>query len=185
MEKSDTELIELVLHSDIAAMEEIYKRYVDNCLKLAFLITKDWSSAEDSVQDAFIKAFSRINTFNNERSFFPWLTKIVVNEARKSLKKSRKYVELNEDISNKNSTEFIEDKVSEYEERALILKQIANLDLKYRLPIALKYYAELSEKEIANLLLVPTSTIKSRLYIARQKLKKVLIEMESDFLYER
>jgi RNA polymerase sigma-70 factor (ECF subfamily) len=180
VERNEYELIKAVRDGDKTAMEEIFNTYVKSSVKLAYLITRQWTLAEDAVQEAFIKAFTHIDTFNINKSFHPWFTKIVVNEARKLLKKINIYSEL--DLIDNIAFEEVQlpDNVIAQINGQALLEQVNKLELKYRLPIILKYYSAFSEKEIGSMLNIPLTTVKIRLYRARQKLKAELIKVEGD-----
>lgn len=175
MELNEEELIKDVCDGSNSAMEALFDMYMGNSVKLAYLITGDWASAEDAVQEAFIRAFANIKSFNRSKKFKPWFTKIVVNEARRVKKTYGKYAGLEAFLEVKDEDEVVEDKVIEELNQQVLLDIINRLDIKYRLPIILKYYSGFSEKEMSKVLSIPTTTVKTRLYKARQRLKNDLI----------
>ena len=180
IERNEFELIKAIRDGDKTAMEEIFNIHINKSVKLAYMITRQWTLAEDAVQEAFIKAFKHIQSFDMNRSFLPWFTKIVVNEARRLLKKTDMYSEL-ESLENIDSGEvLLQDRVILQFNRKTLLEEINKLELKYRLPIILKYYSGFSEKDISSMLSIPLTTVKIRLYRARQRLKDNFIKMEAD-----
>lgn len=183
MEVNEKELIEQVINGSRSAMESIFNMYVTSSVKLAYLITEEWSGAEDAVQEAFIRAFQHIKSFDKSKNFKPWFTKIVVNEARRVKKTSCRETNLDTMVYMKNEDALIEDVVIEEISNKALMKQIYKLDLKYRLPITLKYFHGLSEKEISKVLFIPVTTVKARLYKARQKLKKDYLAVEGEIIY--
>lgn len=185
MEFNEEELVDSVIEGSKAAIEALFNKYVNNSVKLAYLITGDWSSAEDAVQEAFIRAFANIKAFDRNRSFKPWFTKIVVNEARRARKSTSKYFDIEAILGRKSEDQLIEDKVIEKLHKQELLDKINKLHLNYRLPIILMYFSGLSEKEIGDVLGLPTTTIKTRLYRGRQKLKSDIESLEVNFQYEK
>jgi RNA polymerase sigma-70 factor (ECF subfamily) len=78
----DSELAERARRGDIAAYEELVRRYQDVAFRAAYLITGNAQEAEDAAQEAFIKAFYALDRFRQGAPFRPWLLRIVTNEAR-------------------------------------------------------------------------------------------------------
>ena len=180
VERNEFELIKAIRDGDKTAMEELFNIHVNKSVKLAYMITRQWALAEDAVQEAFIKAFKYIQSFDMNRNFLPWFTKIVVNEARRLLKKADIYSEL-ESLGDIDSGEVqLQDRVILQFNRKVLLEEVNRLEMKYRLPIILKYYSGFSEKDISSMLSIPLTTVKIRLYRARQRLKDSFIKMEAD-----
>ncbi|NLM25801.1 MAG: sigma-70 family RNA polymerase sigma factor [Firmicutes bacterium] len=176
MLENEQAIIQRVKQGDHQAMEILFRTHLDAAIRLAYLITRDWTSAEDAVQEGFIQAFRSINNFKDGLPFKPWFTKIVVNKAKRIKEKfgterqipASNYLIINDPAS---PEEISLDK----EKEQALYNAINQLDEKHRLPIILKYLNELSEAETAQVLDLPVSTVKSRLYVARQRLKKHLI----------
>ena len=83
MSQDELELLRKSKKGDHDAMEVLFKQHVDAAVRLAYLITRNWATAEDTVQESFIQAFRSLNTFQEGRSFKPWFTKIVINKAKR------------------------------------------------------------------------------------------------------
>lgn len=153
-------------------MECIFRFHVEHAVRLAYLITWDWSCAEDIVQDSFIRAFRSIGTFKDGCPFAPWFARIVVNQARKVKVHTKPYIMINDIEEIPFSKESPEESVVKKEDQKKLADAIYALGEKYYLPVFLKYFNNFSEAEIADILKIPVSTVKSRLYSARQNLKK-------------
>jgi RNA polymerase sigma-70 factor (ECF subfamily) len=132
--------------------------------------------AEDLVEEAFIKGFRAIHTFETGRPFFAWLCKIAVNNAINFLKKERRgkmqpieQVEYSLTARRSDPVEMTEQKL--LQER--IAAAMAQLDDEDRTILILRIDKEFSYDEIANILKIPRGTVMSRLARARQKLKKI------------
>ncbi len=144
--------------------------YGTSLLRLGYLILKNETLAEDALQDAFVKAYEKMNDFKGESNEKTWLTRILVNTCKDYLKsswfrKSRSSLSL-EKVKDEGAWEsFFDDTVT---------KAIQNLSIKYRLPILLHYYENHSIKEISTLLKIPEGTVKSRLNRGREELKVTL-----------
>src|ERR1700751_5228238 len=85
---------------DIAAFEELVRRYDRNVFRIAQNITQNREDAEDVVQDAFLKAYQNLPNFQMQSKFYTWLVRIAVNEALMKLRKRRpeRFVSLDEDV---------------------------------------------------------------------------------------
>lgn len=158
------------------AQEIVFKENVKWAVSLAYLVLRDWKEAEDAVQNAFINAFRGINNFDQGKAFKPWFTRIIVNEAKKIRKKNFRWIFSEEVKEIEINNDGIEGNLILTESKTGILEEIYKLKEKYRIVIILKYYSGFSEKEISECLKLPISTIKSRLYVARQELKDNLLE---------
>lgn len=153
-------------------MEVLFKHHVDAAVRLAYTITHDWSTAEDAVQEAFIQAFRSIKNFDEEKRFKPWFTRIVINKAKRvgtKFKVGAKLPDVEEE--NIHASFSPEETALLKESKTELYLAINQLDEKHRMPIILKYLSGLSELETASVLDIPISTVKSRLYVARQRLK--------------
>ena len=124
------------------------------------------------MQEAFIQAFRSIGTFKDGMAFKPWFSRIVINKAKRVRQKFRVEPEY---IPNSRANPHLayspEEQTLANENADRIYAAIKQLDEKHRLPIILKYLSGLTELEIAAVLSIPQSTVKSRLYVARQRLK--------------
>lgn len=81
---NERKLIQLAKQGDGEALEQIFRLHVDSAIRLAYLVTRNWATAEDAVQEAFLQAFRSLHTFQDHRPFKPWFTRIVVNKAKRT-----------------------------------------------------------------------------------------------------
>lgn len=160
-----------------SALESLFRLYVEKAIRLAFLITRDWDSAEDAVQEAFVRAFNSLGRFHEGKPFAPWFTRIVLREA---LRVRRKWKgQLTQFIDWPDPTSRVDESnesIASWEEQHAIREAVMLLKELYRFPLLLKYVSGFSEKEIAEVLHLPLSTVKSRLFTARQILRARLLE---------
>lgn len=169
----ESTMIKKARQGDREAMECIFRFHAEHAVRLAYLITRDRSCAEDIAQDSFIRAFKSIGTFKDGRPFAPWFARIVVNQARKVKVHIKPYIMINDIEEIPFSKESPEESVVKKEDQKKLVDAIYALGEKYYLPVFLKYFNNFSEAEIADILKIPVSTVKSRLYSARQNLKKI------------
>ena len=79
---SDAELVRNARGGDAAAQSELVRRHADAAYRVALSLTRDSDTAEDVVQDAFVKAFGALDGFRGDASFRTWVVAITANEAR-------------------------------------------------------------------------------------------------------
>src|SRR5437899_12966673 len=99
-------LVQAAKGGDVAAFEELVKRYDRNVFRIAQNITQNREDAEDVVQDAFLKAYQNLKQFQGNSKFYTWLVRIAVNEALMKLRKrkSSKTVSMDEDLETEDGS---------------------------------------------------------------------------------
>jgi RNA polymerase sigma factor (sigma-70 family) len=143
-------------------------------------ITRNHEDAEDAVQDAFLRAFLHLQSFDGRSTFSTWLTRIGINSALMILRKRRNSREVPAQSSNESDalweiTDSAPDPEKQYveKERArLVRKAITNLRLSIRRPVELHALQGHSMKEMAGEIGVSVSAAKGRLHHAKMVLRK-------------
>ncbi|WP_107943357.1 MULTISPECIES: sigma-70 family RNA polymerase sigma factor [Metasolibacillus] len=135
--------------------------------KMAYIYMKNEDDALDVVQETVTKAYANINSVKDERYFSTWLMKILINTALEHLRKNSKIVLIQENVKEQGQT-------FSHDERMDLLHAIEQLEEKYKTVILLKYYQDLSTREIAELLEYPEGTVKTNVHRGLQQLKKFL-----------
>ena len=128
------------------------------------------ADCEDALQNALLRAWEKRNTLREERYFRTWLTRILINSCKETLRRQRR---------ESPSADFPEAAAPQGGDPAL-WESLRALDEKYRVIVVLHYRDGYSVREIASILRVPESTVKTRLFRARQQLKS-LLEREEMF----
>jgi RNA polymerase sigma-70 factor (ECF subfamily) len=132
----------------------------------------DFETARDLTQDVFVKAFEKMGGFNFKYRFFSWIYRMAINEAINYNKKRPKNISLTgiDPIWAENS------EATDYElSNRLLYDGLLNLNDNYRILVLLKYYCGLSYEDIAEVTQIPVKKVRSRLFIAREKLRRGLI----------
>lgn len=152
-----------MLCADIS-YEDIVHKYIDMVFRIALSQTNCKADAEDVVQDVFLKFLSCKKKFESEEHIKAWLIRVAINCSHKIFSSSwfKKTVPLSEDIP------FEEPEMSD------VYNALNTLPHKYRTPLYLYYYEELSVKEISALLNIREGTIKSQLSRGRELLRQKL-----------
>lgn len=169
---------------DINALTPLVKAYQHRALRTAYLVTQDQALAEDVTQSSFLRAFDSINQFDSSRRFLPWFLRIVVNMAVQDAKKQSRTFSLDA-ISNKTEDLSLADLLADTmlnPEAQVEMQELQNqietlleqLSPEQRAVIVLRYYVDFTESQMADVLEVPTGTIKSRLFSARKQLRRLI-----------
>ncbi|WP_162987346.1 RNA polymerase sigma factor [Metabacillus litoralis] len=167
-------LIKRIKSGDEIAFNELFKPYILQSRRTAYLFLYDYGMAQDAVQEALFEAYKSIGRYDpSKASFKTWFNKIVVNCSIKMLRKKKyiAYFSKKNGVTN-NETPEIRNIIDE--ETKEIYQCINQLSVKLRIVIILYYFQDLSITEISKMLDISEGTVKSRLYKARQKLRNLL-----------
>lgn len=178
-------LIERCKRGDLAAFNDLVRKYEKQVYNFAYRLTGNYDDANDVAQDAFLRVFNAIGSFRGDASFSTWLFRITTNVFLDERKRAKahphasldEYLELDES----SVARQIEDPspspeaILEEGERAQILqKAIGGLPEYQRAMVTLYHGQQKSYEEIAEIMDLPIGTVKSRLNRARLALKEKL-----------
>lgn len=158
---------------DEEKLKELMQLYTQDLLRTSYYYTKSLHTAQDIVQEVFIRFYNKkVNLINEDIK--PYLMRMVINQSKDYLKSGNyRKIKLVEMFSfNQSGKE--KNQLIQQEEEDEITKAIFSLPIKQREAITYYYFEGLTTKEIASLLKVPESTIKSRLSKGRIVLKEIL-----------
>jgi RNA polymerase sigma-70 factor (ECF subfamily) len=181
---SDEQLVEIVRTKDQELYADLVERYQDKLLRYATKLIRDEHKAVDAVQEAFIKAFINLNGFNTNKKFSSWIYRIVHNEAINHVKKNSKEISLenNEWVQNIIKAENeLGVQIDRQETVKLLQEYLAELSLKYRLPLVLFYLHDKSYEEISDVLRMPVGTVGTRINRGKKILKALYIERSEHY----
>jgi RNA polymerase sigma factor (sigma-70 family) len=172
----DEELIARAQRGDTHAYTELVHRYQAIAFRTAYLIARDAADAEDAAQDGFVKAWRALARFRRGAPFQPWLLRIVGNEARNRRRSAGRRSELALRLAGEGSSGGAapspEATVLAAEQREELLAAVNVLPEDQRVVVSLRYFAGLSEEEVADALDLPRGTVKSRTARALEKLRE-------------
>jgi RNA polymerase sigma factor (sigma-70 family) len=166
------------------AFAELWTRYSNTAFKIVYRVTGNRDDAEDAIQDAWMKAYVHLHTFDNRAKFSTWFTRIAINSALMTLRRKRSHPETSMDWSVDGETWQqweVADKRANIEEHHV--KKEAEKNLKraiHRLRPALRTIIEIQQthdgsvKEIAGVAGLSVAAVKSRLLRARTVLRRSL-----------
>jgi len=184
LDSNDLQLIERALNGDQQAFKEILDRYRGPVFSVIVKMVRNKEEAEDLAQEAFIKAFNSLSSFNAQYAFSTWLYKIAINNCIDHFRKKKlKVCSLDKPMTAKDGDikrEFPDVNLTadrdllDTEKNKIIQDAIEELPEKYRMSIVYRHQEEKSYEEIAELMDIPLGTVKARIFRAREMLKKKL-----------
>jgi RNA polymerase sigma-70 factor (ECF subfamily) len=169
----DAQLVERCLRGDAEAFQPLVERYQRVVFNVALRMLRDDEEARDAAQNAFVKAYEKLDSYDPRFRFFSWLYRIVVNECLNVRGRRRRHEPLAGDLP---SAHRADQEVQSRELGERVQAALMTLSLDYRLVVVLRHFAGLSYAEMSGVLQVPEKTVKSRLYTARQRLGELLLE---------
>lgn len=191
--QQDDKLAGLVAAARIGDQDAISVLYEKTYSKVYYTVKsmiKDEDAVFDIVQDAYIKAFTHLDSFQGDTKFLAWVRQIAANTARDWLKKKRPmlFAELEsgdgqdtpvEELFPDERSEHLPDQIIDRKETEYLIREIIEeLPEDQRAAIGMFYYEEMSVKEIAAAMGVSESAVKSRLMYGRRKIEKKVRELE-------
>jgi RNA polymerase sigma factor (sigma-70 family) len=166
-----------------AAFERLTERSVPRVFHMLCRITKNREDAEDALQDALLRAFVNLHTFDGRSSFSTWLTRIAINAALMILRKRRLHRELPMDGTGESGSDDwhwdLEDSAPNPEKRCVqqerertLMAAVSELRPTIRKTVELCQFQEHSMQETADILGISVAAAKGRLFHARSALRK-------------
>jgi len=163
------------LHNLPVAQRELYNRFSPKMLAVCYRFAHNREDAEDMLQEAFIKVFSQIHTFQNKGAFEGWIRRIIVHTCINHLKKNKRFNE-SVDIINASSIQVREESIPSIVQAKQIVECIRLLPIGYRTVLNLYAIEGYSHKEIAAMLDIEESTSRSQYTRAKQMLEEILLK---------
>lgn len=153
-EPTELELVERGRSGDDSALNELVERHHAGAYRVALSLVKDEDTAQDVVQEAFLKAFRALNTFRGDAAFRTWLFTITANEARGALRRGGRRREIAlDDVDSLRSDEMSPaDSVVVSLEAERARRMLEGLPDKQRLAVSLRIDEGLSFREIGEVI---------------------------------
>ena len=174
IELTDEQIAKKVQEGDLESYGELIKRYEPKMLRYArkFLFT---NTAEDMVQEVFLKAYQNIQSFKTELRFSPWLYRIAHNEFINQIKKRGRenlsFFDPDTLFPHPIAADNPAEELNTEQTRKMLDSYLDGLDTKYREVLVLYFLEELSYREISDVLKVPIATVGVRIKRAKEALK--------------
>ena len=175
------EIVEGCLQNNRRSQEALFQMFYGKMLAVCMRYISDHDTAQEVLQEGFIKVFDKLEVFDFKGSFEGWVRRIIVNTAIDSIRKAKRAPVLKD-----KDTDFKMDSTDQMEESetlqltelkaSIALEAIGKLSPGYRAVFNLFVIEEYSHKEIAEMLGISEGTSKSNLSKAKMNLKKILTE---------
>lgn len=167
-------LVRACLSGNAAAYQVLVGRYTRPLFNAAYRITASADLAAEATQAAFVKAWENLDRFDFRHRFFSWLYRIALNEALDLAGRGRREAALPE--NGLPSGDDPERDCAAAESRDHLHRALAELEPPERALVALRHLQGLSYTELSEVFGIPERTIKSRLFSARKKLRRILLD---------
>ena len=171
-------LISRARGGDREAFGELVEQYRDNVYRLAYRMCGNAYDADEAAQEAFVAAWRALPNFRGDAKFSTWLYRLTTNAAIDVMRREKRHqtvgdgemVDLADDADSPQET------VERTEQQEAVQKALATLSEEYREVLLLRYMEELDYAEIAEVLQLPSGTVKSRINRAKAALKTALLK---------
>lgn len=182
---TDQQLITQTLDGQTAAFGILVRKYQDRLFNSMVHLLRNPSDAEDVVQDAFLQALRKLDTFQGNSQFYTWLFRIARNTAISKLRRKKPTVSL-ESTDSQQRLDFPDDgptpstEMERRERQTGLMRAMDQLSGEHREILILREMEEQNYETISEILDLPVGTVRSRLHRARLQLKELLLRNEHD-----
>jgi RNA polymerase sigma-70 factor (ECF subfamily) len=185
----DNELVSRCKKGDLDAFETLVLKHQKKMFNIAFRMVNNYEDACEIVQDAFFSAYKGIQSFEKRSSFSTWLCTIVMNTSRNRLQQIKSAAQheqfsLDDNVSTENSSmrfelasdcPSAEEQLEKKEMQKRVQSCIETLETEFKEVLILRDLQGFSYEEISKMLSIAQGTVKSRLFRAREYMKKCLL----------
>lgn len=182
--EQETDWILRAQQGDKRAFGDLVRAYQRPVYNLAYRILGDASAAEEAAQEAFLRAYQHLRSYQPGRKFANWLLSITSHYCIDQLRKRRLTTLSLEGTlppeTFRSGRPTPEQVVDQQEQEMLVQRMLAQLSPDYRVVVALRYWYELSYREIAEAVGISEGAVKSRLFRARAMLAQMWQEREAE-----
>lgn len=171
----DLGVVRRVRRGDVESFEILVRRYERPVYNAVRRMVRNREDARDLAQNAFLKAFREIDSFDERYRFFSWLYRIAVHEALNHLRGRGRSEPLPSERPDRGPGP--EDAAAARQRARLLEDALTRLSTEHRAVLLLRHFGECSYTEIGDALGVPEKTVRSRLFEARRALRSILVDM--------
>jgi RNA polymerase sigma-70 factor (ECF subfamily) len=179
-DQDDQQLIRSSIAGHKEAFGQLVLKYKDRLFNGMVQILRSEAEAEDVVQDAFLLAFTKLETFKGNSAFFTWLYRIAYNVAVTRIRRRKPTVSLSGKSENSGPMDFADtgpapgDRIEQQEKVYQLNKALERLSTEHRAILVLREMDDLDYDAISEILDLPIGTVRSRLHRARNHLREHL-----------
>lgn len=169
----DGDLVGRVRAGDLEAYGDLVERYQSSVFGVCYRLMGERQAAEDMSQEAFLRGYDRLDTFDADRPFGPWIRQVAANLCLNELKRARLLtVPILEETDRRTSSPLRgpEQTQLQREHRQTVQEAIQDLPANYRAAIELRHFHDMSYRDIGRAMGWSEGEVKTNLYRARQEL---------------
>ena len=176
-------LISRARDGDREAFGALVEQYRDNVYRLAYRMCGNAYDADEAAQEAFVAAWRALPNFRGDAKFSTWLYRLTTNAAIDVMRREKRHKAVGdgEMVEVADDTDSPQETVERTEQQEAVQKALATLSDEYREVLLLRYMEELDYAEIAEVLKLPSGTVKSRINRAKAALKTALLKSGNIF----
>jgi RNA polymerase sigma factor (sigma-70 family) len=180
VELKDSDIIHEILNGNKEKYALLMRKYNQRLYRICKGYLNDEDEIENVMQDTYVKAYQKLNTFENRSQFFTWLTRIAINECLQHLRRTGKMhlIDTNEeknDIMNTPDNNDPEKQSLNNELKSLLELAIARLPEKYRAVFIMREIEKMSVEETSEAMEITGSNVKIRLNRAKEMLRNTIL----------
>jgi len=175
----DFSLIKQFIDGDELVFSELLKRHKDKVRNIIYLTLSNTDGVDDIAQEVFITVYRHLKNFRFESQFTTWLYRITINKCKDHLRKKNIRSIF---LPLKDEEPVFESINEDTDIKHIVRNAIATLPDKLRIPLVLKDLEGFSYQEIADTMECEIGTVKSRIFRAREALKKILKPLEKELM---
>jgi RNA polymerase sigma-70 factor, ECF subfamily len=175
---TDCAIIQQVLAGDVEAFSRLVDRHYERCARIAVRILGNREDAEEAIQDAFLRAFKALGDYEEREQFSAWLTRILVNQCRTVLARSRRRDAIFPDLD-PLAMDFAVDANTSDGTWPELERALSQLPVEQREAIVLKFADDLTYEEMSRITGAGESALKMRVQRAFARLRAILQEVPS------
>jgi RNA polymerase sigma-70 factor (ECF subfamily) len=168
----DRDCVDRCLRGERDAFEQLLARYEKPVYNAVLRLVGNPDEARDLCQEAFVKVYTNLRSYDSNRKFFSWMYRVAINETINHLNTRRRFEPLSATLEYGHANPEQEMQIIERDRE--IQRALLELEPKYRLAVVVRHFLQLSYSEAAHVLDLPEKTVKSRLFTARQLLREIL-----------
>lgn len=184
----DIQLLELCRHGNAGAFEILFRRYQTYVYNVCLGMMGNTEDAADITQETFLRLHRNLDSFRGDSSFGTWLYRVAVNLCLTELrKKQRSHLQFLEEIRRDEDCDgreevgpSPEDAIEDEAERESVRQVLSSLPPDYRAVMVLRHYQQLAYEEIAEVLNLSLSQVKTRLFRARKLFKDRFLQAAAE-----
>lgn len=175
----DFSLIKQFIEGDESVFSELLKRHKEKVRNIIYLTLSNSDGVDDIAQEVFITVYRHLKSFRFESQFTTWLYRITINKCKDHLRKKNIRSIF---LPLKDEEPVFESINEDTDIKHIVRNAIATLPDKLRIPLVLKDLEGFSYQEIADTMECEIGTVKSRIFRAREALKKILKPLEKELM---